>query len=237
MRNNKGVSPYPLQHVQVPNLRDEIENQIVNAILAGAFARGERLVESTLADQLGVSRAPVREALAALEREGIVRSVPRRGYIVVDFTDKDIEEIYSLRLLLEIEALRRAMRRINAEDITALRQIVEELGNAITSSETPEQAIALDFSFHERICHLADHSRLYSAWNSMRMQTRLLIGLTSTTHYQYPDGSKQVHEQIVSAMVAKDLPRAEEALRLHILDAQERAMRVLRALRPEKQPE
>ncbi len=119
------------------------------------------------------------------------------------------------------------------EDIAALYQIVERLGNAIDNPDGSEDAIALDLSFHERICILADHSRLYSAWNSMHMQTWLLIGFTRCTHKTYPERSKQAHEQILRAMLKKDLPRAEAALTEHILDAQARAMRVLQAPRSE----
>lgn len=219
-----------LQPLNVSNLREHIERQVRAAILNGTFAPGERLVESLIADQLGVSRAPVREVLSALEREGIVTSVPRRGYFVADFTDKDIEEIYSLRLLLELEALKRAMQRLTAENIARLGQIVEELGATIDTADDPTTAIALDLSFHEELCRIADHSRLFSVWKSMRVQTWLLIGLTRRTHYEYPEHSKQIHARILSAMREKDLTRAEALLREHILDAQARATRVLRSL-------
>ena len=94
----------PLQPLNVQNLRGHIQEKLCTAILNGIFKPGERLVESAIAEQLGVSRAPVREVLSALEREGLVITIPRRGNFVVDFTDKDIEEIYSLRTLLEIGA-------------------------------------------------------------------------------------------------------------------------------------
>ena len=89
-----------LQPLDVLNLRDHIVTQVRNAILNGTFKPGERIVETAIADQLNVSRAPVREALSALERDGIVVSVPRRGYFVMQLNEKDIEEIYSLRAML-----------------------------------------------------------------------------------------------------------------------------------------
>lgn len=223
-------STAPLRPLNIPSLRDHIEHEVLSAILSGRFALGERLVESALAEQLAVSRAPVREALAALERQGIVVSIPRRGYFVADFTDKDVEEIYSLRLLLEIEALRRAMDRFTDEQKEELRRIVTQLGSAIGEGGNSDKTIALDFSFHKLIVRAADHSRLYAAWNSMRLQTWLLIGLTSKTHYEFPDQSKQVHERILNAILASDLDSAETALREHIVDARQRAMTVLRLL-------
>lgn len=206
------------------SLRKEIEQQVRNAILNGSFGPGEHLVETTIAEQLGVSRAPVREALSALEREGVILYVPRKGYFVVDFTPKDIEEIYSLRLMLEIGALRRCIHRISKSAIARLQQYVDELGEAVREGKGQNEVATLDLAFHELICQQANHSRLYSAWNSMRLQTWLLIGLTSKTEYDHPDQPKEFHQNILDAILDKDLERAEALLRGHILDAQERAL-------------
>jgi DNA-binding GntR family transcriptional regulator len=212
-----------LQPLNVLNLRDHIEQQIRNAILNGAFRHGERLVETALAQRLGVSRAPVREALAVLEREGIVLQIPRRGYFVVEFTDKDIEEIYSFRLLLEIAAVKRAMNRISENELAEMQRMVDELGEAALQQNEPEKIVALDLSFHELICRAADHSRLYSAWRSMRAQTQAMIGVTSRTHYSHPEQPKELHQRILDAIRDKDLEGAEETLTDHLLDAQRRA--------------
>ena len=179
--SNMGLSSPQLQPLDVMNLRDYIEQQVRNAVLNGTFKPGERIIETAIADQLSVSRAPVREALSALEREGLVINRPRRGYFVVDFTEKDIEEIYSLRLLLEVGALPRAIDRLNDQNIADMQRMVEELGTTVGQEEAFEAVINLDLSFHELICRGADHSRLLSAWNSMRWQTRMLIGLTTKT--------------------------------------------------------
>jgi DNA-binding GntR family transcriptional regulator len=210
--------------LNILNLRDQIGQRIKSAILGGAFRPGERLVETAIAEQLDVSRAPVREALSALEQEGIVAHVPRRGYFVVEFTDKDIEEVYSLRLLLEVEALQRAIDRASQEDLAELQGLVDDLSRAAMNKDEPETIVALDMAFHEGICRLADHSRLYSAWNNLRLQTQLLIGLTSRTHYDHPDQPRVWHQRILDAMKDKDLKRAIETLKDHMLDAHQRAM-------------
>ncbi len=218
------------EQLHVINLREHIEQQIRKAIFNGTIGAGERLVESTLADQLGVSRAPVREALSALEREGIVTNIPRRGYFVIEFTDKHIEEIYSLRLILEIGALKRAMARITPEQVQRLQQIVNNLGDAARRKEDYRTVAEIDLSFHELICLVADHSRLYSAWNSIRLQTWLLIGMTSRTHQDRPEQPKELHQDILDAILANDVQRAEANLTEHILDAQQRARKTLRAM-------
>jgi len=226
--------PPQLQPLNVLNLRDHIERQVRKAILNGTFKPGERLVETAIAEQLGVSRAPVREALSALEREGIVVNVPRRGYSVIDFTDKDIDEIYSLRLLLEIGALRRAMSRFTEEDITEMQEVIDRLGEATYQRSDLGTIVSLDLSFHEFICRNADHERLYSVWDSMRLQTQILIGVTSRTHFEYPDQPKKLHQIILDAIRDKDLKRAESSVTDHVLDAQQRALTALSALRSEE---
>jgi DNA-binding GntR family transcriptional regulator len=220
-----------LRPLNVVNLRNRIEEQIRSAMLQGTFRPGERLVETTIAEQLGVSRAPVREALAALEREGIVVHVPRRGYFVVDFTDKDIEEIYSLRLMLELGALRRAETRISPEDIDGMQQILFDWEKAYEEESASEDIVALDLSFHGMICLAADHSRLYQAWYSMRTQTRVLMGLTSRTHYDQPNQPKELHQLILDSIREDDWNCAKENLTHHILDAQCRATTALSELR------
>ena len=209
------------------SLRGQIEERLRAAIVNGSLRPGHHLVETTIADQLQVSRAPVREALSALEREGIVTYIPRRGYFVIEFTEKDIEEIYSLRLLLEIGALRRAIERFNEKDIRELQSIVDELGQAVQEGRDQVQVSTLDLSFHELICQIANHGRLYSVWDRMRLQTWLLIGLTSKTHYERPEEPKQFHQDILDAILEKDLPKSEKLMSEHILDAQQRAMRFI----------
>jgi DNA-binding GntR family transcriptional regulator len=197
--------------------------------LSGSLRPGEHLVETNIAEQLGVSRAPVREALSALEREGIIFYLPRRGYFVIEFTPKDIEEIYSLRLMLEIGALRRAIQLLSQAEIDEMQSVVDALGEAVRHGRDQNEVTTLDLSFHDLIVRKADHGRLYSAWNSMRLQTWLLIGLTSKTEYDYPEQPKEFHQTILDAILAKDLERAETVLREHILDAQTRAQYALKA--------
>ena len=227
-------SEFPdLEPLEASNLRDRIELRIRNAILSGAFGPGERLVESAIAEHLSVSRGPVREALAALDREGIVVHVPRKGFFVIDFTDKDLEEIYSLRLILERAALRRAVERFTEADIGQMQSILDELGSATVEKQEPERIVDLDLSFHDCICRMADHGRLYAAWRTMSTQARVLVGLTSKTHYEHPEEPKQLHQVILEAMRTHDLPLAEECLTNHILDAQQRAVMALALLRQE----
>jgi DNA-binding GntR family transcriptional regulator len=205
------------------NLRNHIEEEIRRAILRGRFKPGERLVESTIASEIGVSRAPVREVLSALERVGLVMNIPRRGSFVIDFTPKDIEEIYTLRLLLEVEAVHLAAEHLREVDLQDMQAIIDQLGEAMVRQDDPEAIIRLDLSFHERICLKADHSRLYNAWNSMRMQTMLLISMTSRTHYGLPNQTVKWHQDILDAIRDGKIHLAENIVSNHLMDAMQRA--------------
>lgn len=212
------------------NLRDHIEREIRNAILRGAFKPGERLVESVIADQMGVSRAPVREVLSALVREGLVVNIPRHGNFVIDFTEKDIEEIYSLRLILEIGALRRAVPRATESALSKMQQIVQKLGEATARNDGQEEIVSLDLSFHDTIYRMADHSRMYATWDSIRVQTHVLIGVTTKTHIGATPQPVELHQAILNVIRTKDLQQAEAMLTEHIVDAQRRAIRALQGL-------
>ncbi|MFV9504480.1 MAG: GntR family transcriptional regulator [Oscillochloridaceae bacterium umkhey_bin13] len=223
--------------IDVPNLRSHIEQHIRTAIITGMIKPGERLIEATIAEELGVSRSPVREALSALEREGLMVNLPRRGYHVIDFTDRDIDEIYSLRLLLEREAMRRAIERMSPQQAKLLQAIVDQIGEVAHLPEMRSQLVTLDLSFHDHICQIADHSRLYFAWNSMRLQTAMLISLTSLTHTNYPDQHQEIHQRILDAMRAQEFGQADLLLSEHIREAERRAHLALHASRTVPQEE
>ncbi len=108
---------------------------------------------------------------------------------------------------------------------------LDELGRATLEKREPVRIVDLDLSFHDNICRLADHGRLYAAWHSVSTQARVLAGLTSKTHYNHPEEPKELHLVILEAMRAGDLARATEYPTNHILDAQERAVRALAMLR------
>ena len=218
-----------LQPLTVPNLREQIEGQVREAILSGAFRPGERLVESAIAEQLGVSRAPVREVLSALERDGLVINIPRRGYFVISFTEEDIEEIYSLRLLAEVAGLERAFDRFTEEHFAEMEEILGELGRALVENDRI-QVVGLDGRFHEYIMRLADHSRLYWVWNSMRYQTEMLMGVTSKTYISQPSQPVEIHQGILDAIRSGAVEKAEQCLREHFEDAEQRARRSLQIM-------
>jgi len=226
-------SPVYLEPLRTQNLRHQIGSRIRDAILSGAYGCGDQIVESSIAHQLGVSRAPVREALSALEKEGLIKSIPRRGYFVREFALDDIEEIYSLRLLLEAEALRRVTERIDERDIDRLQKVVDKLDEAARAGDDRAEIIKWDMAFHRLLCELAEHGRLCRAWTTMALQTELLIGVTSRTHD--PGEPREWHQSLVDAIREKDVEQAVEILTEHLQDGERRASEALALAQAQEQ--
>ncbi len=216
-----------LDKLEAFNLRDRVEKELRDAILSGVFRPGQKLVESDLAEQLDVSRAPIREALTALQRDGLVVDIFRRGYYVAKFTEEDIEEIYSLRLILEIGGLKRAYPKLVENDFKILQGIVDDLGFKLFNHENHNEIVNIDLSFHEYILLCAKNKRLHVMWNKLRSQSQLLISVTSQTRYDFPGQPKAMHQALLDAIHFHGIEAAEKELTFHILDAQDRATETL----------
>jgi DNA-binding GntR family transcriptional regulator len=223
--------PFRMHQIVSINLREQVEKEIRSAIIQGKFFPGERLVESVIATEMGVSRAPLREVLSALEREGLVVNIPRRGCFVIDFIEKDIDDIYNFRLLLEVGALRHTIQRITPQGIAEMQRQVDDLSTALVLHENIELITALDLAFHESLCIYADNNRLYTTWKSIRAQTQFLLGVISKSNDLATHGPVLWHQTILDAIKEKNSKIAEKELTEHILDGCERARLAMREMR------
>ena len=138
-----------LEVMDVRTLKEQIVKLLRGAILSGKIRPGERLNESELARDLGLSRIPVREALQQLQQDGLVIDVPRRGKFVINLSEEEIQKINSLRLILEAEALRLCRAKMPAEGLQALASLVDKMEHSREVSEV--EASALDIDFHRVI--------------------------------------------------------------------------------------
>ena len=150
-------------------LRDVVFNTLRQAILRGELKPGERLMEIALANRLGVSRTPVREAIRMLELEGLVIMIPRRGAQVAQITEQDLNDVLEVRLGLEELAVRFACERITDEEIKALGLAVKEFEKKMSNNELSAQAEA-DVKFHEIIYGATHNQRLVQIINNIREQ-------------------------------------------------------------------
>jgi DNA-binding GntR family transcriptional regulator len=185
-------------------LADSIAQSLREAIFRGHISSGQRLAEGQLAGSLKVSRAPVREALASLEQEGLVSRTPSGATTVTRLSRDDVEEICSLRLPLEVLALELAIGRGAKADWSALAdniRVTEETDDA-------QQLVQLDLEFHAKLVRAAGHSRLLSSWLNLRSQIRLIMARRNLTEADPRRSTVQGHKKLLAAIHAQDAPRA-----------------------------
>jgi DNA-binding GntR family transcriptional regulator len=188
-----------------------------DAILDGDLKPGQPLTETDLAAQLGVSRAPLREAMQVLNAEGLVEAIPYRGTTVKTLTKSDIEEVYSLRILLETFALRRIIERGDPDDVRQLRDlythmvVVAKQGNITRVSE-------IDREFHHTLIALSRHNLLLSVWHGVAMRVRQIMALRNRQNRDVMQVVRN-HLPIIDAIEQRDYTLAENILREHIASA------------------
>lgn len=191
-------------------------------IILGELPAGLHLEEPALAEKFGVSRIPIREALAHLSHEGLVRLEPRRGAFVIGVTPDDIHEIYEMRLLIEDHAIHQAVGRIRPADLDHLLAIVDRMDRAVHQNQL-EQAAEPDVQFHRQIVLLGGNRRLLAAWNPIGGLVGAILGIIYTSYYDML-GSVDSHRRIVDALGRSDAAAAGRELRSH-LDSGERVLR------------
>jgi DNA-binding GntR family transcriptional regulator len=185
------------------------------------------LLEQALAERFGTSRAPIREALYLLDRQGLVERIPRKGAVVKTYTTREIEELYKVRVTLEELALERdcAGSRMVRLSLEALDPIVREMKNR----RKIERYHELNFVFHKMIIELSHSSALLRLYTQIEGPLSMFLRLSMTTK---DDVSKSIedHERILVAIERADAAGASEILRAHEMDG---LARVLAALRNE----
>jgi DNA-binding GntR family transcriptional regulator len=179
-------------------------------ILAGTFEPGARLVEADLARQLGTSRGPVREALALLRAEGLVRDDPGRGTYVSSLGRRDIEEIYQVRAGLETVAARLIIERADRTALAALDRALDGMRRA-SRHDDRHGFVDADLNLHGELCTLSGNGRLYRAWEAQIGLLRTLIRLEITTLVESLEPLIRDHERLVEEIRSGDTDRAAAA--------------------------
>jgi len=223
MANSRLLSPIPQY-----TLADAVTARLREAIVTCELAPGEKLAETALATQMGVSRSPVREALHRLQRQGLVQSEPNRGSYVWEPTEADVDEIMSLRVMIESLAAEWALPNLTDEDFAQLEEIIERQQQLIEAREFLK-LIHEDKHFHEYVCDGAGHSRMMDWWQQIMSQWEVLIYIrmqhnpTRVVPTVVTD-----HRAILDALRRRDL---EEVIILHRTINQRVSEQVKEALR------
>lgn len=201
------------------SLRAQVFHYIREDILNGRYKSGEALVETKLAQELGVSRTPVREAIRQLELEGLVTSIPNRGVFVTGVSKQDVEDIYTIRSMVEGLAVRWAAERIDDDQLKELEEIVE-LMEYYTRKEDYEEIAKLDTRFHDLIyesCKSKVLKHILSSYIHYVQRARLF----SLKVPKRAQRALKEHRAIFQAILEKDPKKAEELMIEHISHASE----------------
>lgn len=198
------------------SLSDAALQCIREAILSGKLKPGQRILEGRIAAELGISRAPVREALRQLQSEGLLVSFPHRGTYVAQFSAQDAYEVYSLRAALEGLAASLVAEKPDARILAALRACVEAMREHAERGEV-EKMIEADLRFHETLCHATGHSRLIAVWTSMSTQVRAFVSISARL-YLTPQEIVARHQAVLQAIANG---QAQNALHLLTSDIRE----------------
>lgn len=223
--SQSGAGQQPLTLAERRPLREDVRDAIMNAILDGMFQPGDRIVESRVARQLGVSQATVREALREIEAFGIIATSTNRGAFVRPLTTRDVVEMYDMRALLEGHAARLAVQRLSDEDLARLEALVDEQVQLASSGQVREM-IARDVDFHEFICAAADHSLLMQLWSRIHPHLWTFVAVQGLIDMPPMEVASR-HRAVVDALRSKDPDQAEQAMSDHLLELRERAQQVL----------
>ncbi len=195
-------------------LRDVVFNTLRRAILKGELKPGERLMEIALAERLGVSRTPIREAMRKLELEGLVVMIPRRGAQVANITEKDLNDVLEVRIALENMAIMKACSRITSEELEKLDMAALEFQRMTTEGDLVRMAEA-DEAFHEVLYQAADNRRLNQVLNNLREQI-----YRYRVEYLKEEETRNLlvreHKEIMEAVRNRDVESAQEISFQHI---------------------
>jgi DNA-binding GntR family transcriptional regulator len=202
-------SPKPVARVV---LREQVKELVLERILDGTYAPGERLVETRIAQELGTSQAPVREALRDLELLRLVESAPFRGARVRKVQRAELAEVYPIRAALEELAALGAARRLNG-DVTVLEAELEAMRAAAERGDLHGQ-VEHDAAFHRAIVERSGNATLIEVWSSLGIHARTL--LTALTAGVEPREIVEMHAPIVEAFRARDARKAARAVRRHV---------------------
>jgi len=203
-----------LTPVRYRNMAEQIATALRQAIADGKLRPGTRLLEVQIAREMGTSRAPLREALIQLGREGLVVRHPNRGTFVADLTEDLVREVASLRGVFEGFAASLAVKRLTQADLERLETILTEMLTVARRGDFPRM-VEWDYQFHEYIMRASGHRLLYETWMGMDRKIRVYL---SATNLMYADMKAVVqgHLSILQALRRRDPQRAIRVMAEHM---------------------
>ena len=195
-------------------LRDVVFDTLRQAILTGQLQPGERLMEIHLADKLGVSRTPIREAIRKLELEGLVLMIPRKGAEVAQITEKNMQDVLEVRKALEELSVQLACERITPEQVEEMKMAAEDFRKVLKSGDVTKIAEA-DVKFHDIIFAATNNQRLITLLNNLREQMYRFRVEYLKQKECYPQLLEE-HDKLIALISGGEVEEACELMGCHI---------------------
>ncbi len=198
----------------------DLFSTLKDEILTGKLISGQKLTEKVICDKYGVSRTPVREALQKLEMEGLVESIPNRGFFVLGLTQQDYIDMFTLRKIYEIQAITWAIERITDDEMDALKELYEFM-EFYTMKEDVAKMLIINNNFHQTI-YSASHNRMLK--NLLSSYQEMLKHVENPAHKKegYLLEVFKEHKAIFDAFAARDKEAGIAAMEMHMDNSKQR---------------
>jgi DNA-binding GntR family transcriptional regulator len=203
------------------SLREEVYESLKKSILHGKLKGGQRLIEETLAHQIGISRTPVREAFHKLERDDLVTKLPKGGFAVREFTKEDVEEIFGIRSALESYAAYLATLHVTQDKISQLEKKVKDSEDALQKGDD-DRVVQLNTEFHDLIYKSCKSRKLLEMINNFRdyfyryrpllLSTEKGMNYSIDDHWHMLDAMKKKNPRLVERLVRNHLSRGKDII-------------------------
>lgn len=222
VRQDHAKRPLVLRPIQQDTTPTLIARQLRAAIATGQFAPGEQLLEAALAQSLGVSRAPLREAMQRLTQEGLLIGHRNRGLFVMDLDEDAIRDTYLARGAVERAAIEHLITSGRAAEAGALNELVDRM-EEFRGDPSSQEVSALDMSFHEKLVELSGSPHLQRMHRTLLTQVQMCLTHMQAT-YDSIDHRVDEHRSLAQAIIGADIERAVALLRAHMDDGMNRLL-------------
>ena len=208
--------------LQSSSLTNVVQQEIERAILVGEYAPGSKLIEATLADKMGVSRGPVREAFRMLEEAGLVRTEKNRGVFVRDIPIDEAVEIFDLRAAMDELVGRQLAQNITPAQLKEIKGLVDQMEKTVKAGDTYNYHL-LNLKFHDRLVEMAGNRKLTAIYRKLIKELSLFRRLNLADGWLMPISASE-HRQIVKAIASGDADAAGRAMSDHVMESKERTI-------------
>jgi phosphonate utilization transcriptional regulator len=208
--------------LQTSSLTTVVQQEIERAILAGEYAPGTKLIEATLAEKMGVSRGPVREACRMLDEAGLVRTEKNRGVFVRDIPIDEAVEIFDLRAAMDELVGRLLAKNITPAQLKEIKELVDAMEKAVKAEDARNYHL-LNLKFHDRLVEMAGNGKLTTIYRKLIKELSLFRRLNLADGWLMPISASE-HRAIVKAIASGDAQAAGRAMFDHVMESKERTI-------------